>query len=372
MFLAIVVFILIFSFLIISHEMGHLIAAKKSGVKVEEFGIGYPPRIWGKKFRGTIYSINWIPFGGFVKIYGEDSSEESIKDKTSFYNKPPRVKAIILVSGVLVNVLVAVLLFYAFLGFNGFQTFQSQLFDYQFPFGEQRDHIAVSYVAPESPAELAGIEPYDLILSFNGKEVSDADNFISLVEEKQGEKVILSLENLNTGEQSSVTVVPRENPPENEGAMGVGIARVSRLSYKGTARVFSGFIHTANISHFSFSVLGHLIKTSVQEKDISYISQSVAGPVGILAFTKITMAGGFWQIINLIAIISLALATVNILPIPAADGGRLMFVLYEVIFKKQAPVKLEKMVNLIGFYILLVLLFLVTYKDIIQFKDILF
>ena len=352
MLLAFIIFILIFSFLIISHEMGHLIAAKRAGIKVEEFGIGYPPRIWGKKFKGTIYSINWIPFGGFVKIYGEDLSNESVKDKKSFYNKPPRIKAIVLVSGVVVNILVAILLFYAFLGFNGFQTFQSQLFDYQFPFGEQENHLAVSYVAPESPAEATGIEPYDLILSLNGREVSDADNFISLIKENQGKEVILSLENLNTGEERSVAVVPRENFPEDEGSLGISIARVSRLSYKGTDKIFSGFIHTANLSHFSFSVLGYLIRTSIQEKDISYVSQSVAGPVGILAFVKITMVGGFWQIINLIAIISLALGMVNILPIPAADGGRLMFVLYEVIFGKQAPAKLERGVNLIGFYLL--------------------
>ena len=372
MLLAIIVFILIFSFLIISHELGHLLAAKKAGVKVEEFGIGYPPRIWGKKFKGTIYSINWIPFGGFVKIYGEDLGQESIKDKKSFYNKPPRIKAGILVSGVLVNILVAILLFYCFLGFNGFETFQSQLFDYQFPFGEQKNHIVVSSISDQSPAQAAGIEPYDLILSLNGREMDNIDDFISLIKENQGQEVILAIQNLNTKENREVIVTPRENPPENEGALGAGIARVSRLSYKGVGKIFSGITHTANLTHFSFSVLGYLIKTSVQEKDISYVSQSVAGPVGILAFTKLTMAGGFWQIINLIAIISLALGIMNILPIPAADGGRLMFVLYEVVFNKQAPPKLERMVNLIGFYILLGLLFLVTYKDIIQFKDILF
>ncbi|MBU4023417.1 site-2 protease family protein [Patescibacteria group bacterium] len=372
MLLAIIVFLLIFSFLIISHELGHLIAAKKAGVEVEEFGIGYPPRIWGKKFKGTIYSINWIPFGGFVKIYGEDLGEDTVKDKKSFYNKPPRVKAMILVSGVLVNILVAILLFYCFLGFNGFESFQSQLFDYEFPFGEQENHIVVSSISDQSPAQEVGLEPYDLILSLNGKEVDDANNFISLIKERQGEEVILSLENLKTKESREVIVIPRENPPENEGALGAGIAVVSRLSYKGSGKIFSGITHTANLSHLSFSVLGYLIKTSVQEKDISYVSQSVAGPVGILAFTKLTMAGGFWQIINLVAIISLALGIMNILPIPAADGGRLMFVLYEVVFNKQAPPKLERMINLIGFYLLLALLFLVTYKDIVQFKDILF
>jgi len=118
--------------------------------------------------------------------------------------------------------------------------------------------------------------------------------------------------------------------------------------------------------------MGNLIKTSIAEKNIEPLSSSVSGPVGILVFTKLSMAGGAWQVFYLIAAISLALGTINILPIPAADGGRLVFVLYEAIFKKRAPAKLERRVNLVGFFILIIVLFLVTFKDIIQFKDILF
>jgi len=372
MILAIIVFLLIFSFLIISHEMGHYWAAKRAGVKVEEFGIGYPPKIWGKKIKGTLYSINWIPFGGFVKIYGEDLGEETLNDEKSFYNKKPRTKAFILVAGVLVNIIIAVVVFYIFLGFNGFTSYQAQIFDYQFPFGDQRDIPLVSMVVEGSPAESVGIVPYDLILEINGIEINNVDQFIYIENEHLGEEINLLIENFKTREQREVRVTPREDASEEEGALGMGLGTVSRLSYKGGEKIISGFLHTGNLTHFSFSVLGYLVKTSIQEKDITYVSQSVAGPVGILAFTKITVAQGFWQVINLLGLIAIALAIVNILPIPAADGGRLMFVLYEVVFRKKAPAKLEKMVNAVGFFLLLGLLFLVTYKDIVQFKDILF
>lgn len=372
MFLALVIFLIIFSFLIISHELGHFLSAKRAGVKVEEFGLGYPPRAWGKRIKGTLYSLNWIPFGGFVRIYGEDPTKDNVQDKKSFYNKPPGIKAVILVSGVLVNILIAILLFYLFLGVSDFKTYQSQLFDYQFPFGEQKNYPAVSYVVADSPAEKVGIKPYDLILSFNGKPVEDIHLLVDKINKNQGQEAAFLLKNLNTGERREVLVKLRANPTEEQGALGVALAEVSELQYSGAEKIFAGFIHSANLTHFSFSALGYLIKVSVAERDITPLSQSVAGPVGIFAFTKMTMAAGFWQIINLVAIISLALAIVNILPIPAADGGRLMFVLYEVVFGKKAPPALERNVNLAGFVILIILLFLVTYKDIVQFKDILF
>jgi regulator of sigma E protease len=124
MILVLIVFLLIFSFVIVAHEFGHFLVAKKLGVRVEEFGIGYPPRIWGKKIKGVIYSINWIPVGGFVKIYGENSEQESVSDSDSFCAKPPRIKASILLAGIVVNFLVAVVLFYFLLSMQNFQTFQ--------------------------------------------------------------------------------------------------------------------------------------------------------------------------------------------------------------------------------------------------------
>jgi regulator of sigma E protease len=373
MIIALILFILIFSFLILAHEGGHFFMAKRAGVRVEEFGIGYPPRIFGKKIGETIYSINWIPFGGFVKIYGEDLNEETLKDKESFSNKPPRIKTSILLAGVAVNFLIAIIFFYIFLGFNNFETYQAQIFDYDFPFGTQEVYPAVSYVVENSPAAEVGVEPYDLILSFNGQRVSETEKLIEKIDLNKGKEVNLLLENINSKETKEVKVLLREEKTEKEGLLGVGLGEISKISYqKGGNKMFSGILHTFNIGHFSLTAMGHLIKVSFQERNIEPLSQSVAGPVGILAFTKLTMAGGFWQVFYFVAVISLALGIVNILPIPASDGGRMVFVLYEIIFRKRAPAKLERNVNMVGFFVLVALLFLVTYKDIIQFKDILF
>ena len=373
MILAFFIFIFIFSFLIISHELGHFFVARKAGIEVEEFGIGYPPRIWGKKFGKTLYSINWIPFGGFVKIKGEDLSEESLKDPKGFASQRPRTKAAVLIAGAAANLLTAIILFYFFLGFNNFQTFQTQLFDYKFPFGQQDNFPAISYVVKDSPADISGLHSYDLVISANNQKMHDSKDLINFTEEHKGEEVSLIVQGIRSQEQRVIKITPRINPPKDQGAMGVGLGDVSRLRYDGIGnKVFSGVLHTLNLGDFSFFALGHLIKASVVQGNIKPLSSSVSGPVGILAFTEMSMAGGFWQIINLIAAIALALAIANILPIPAADGGRLVFVLYEAIFHKQVPIKLEQKVNTFGFYLIIILLVLVTYKDIVQFKDILF
>src|SRR6056297_2985054 len=147
MIVSLLIFILIFSFLILTHEFGHFIIAKKSGVKVEEFGLGYPPRIFGKKIGETVYSVNWIPFGGFVSLYGEDPDEREEDNERNFSSKSPLVKTGILSAGVIINFLTAVVIFYLLLALSGFQTSQTQLFDYQFPFGQQENQAVVSQVA---------------------------------------------------------------------------------------------------------------------------------------------------------------------------------------------------------------------------------
>jgi len=343
-------------------------------VRVEEFGIGYPPRIWGKKIKGVIYSINWIPVGGFVKIYGENSEEETMKDSDSFCAKPPRIKARILLAGIGANLLAAIILFYFLLGFHNFQTFQGQFFDYRFPFGQQTDYPMISEVLDGSPAQKAGINEFDVVIAGNGEYFSNSEELINFINQNKGEEIILRLVNVhNPDKEKIVNLVPRVNPPENSGAIGVMLGDVSRLSYEGLSnKVFSGVLHTLNLGDFTFSALGHLIKVSIAERNIQPLSSSFSGPIGILAFTKLSMDSGVWQLFYFIAAISLGLAVVNILPIPAADGGRLVFVIYEAIFKKRAPAKVERVVNGFGMFFLLALFIVISIKDIIQFKDILF
>jgi regulator of sigma E protease len=231
----------------------------------------------------------------------------------------------------------------------------------------------ISEVINDSPAQEAGIKEFDVVISGNDQKFLNSDDFISFVNKNKGQEIVLRLVNAHDPIERTVSIVPRENPPENSGAMGVMLGDVSRLVYKSAPeKVFSGFLHALNLGHFTFSALGHLIKTSIVERNIEPLSTSFSGPVGILAFTKLSMASGTWQLFYFIAVISLGLAAVNILPIPAADGGRLVFVIYEWIFRKRAPVKFERAVNSFGMFFLLALFLVITIKDIIQFKDILF
>ncbi len=374
MFLSIFVTILILSFLVISHEFGHFIVAKKTGVKVEEFGIGYPPRIWGIKKGETIYSFNLIPFGGFVRLYGEERKEgEYEKDPRSFNAKSVKVKALILSAGVIMNFLVAVVIFYFLLGFSGFKSKQSLIFDYHFPFGKQENFVLVSFVAKNSPAEKIGLKPGTIILSINNQSVDSPEKVIQLTNQNKGKEILLKVKDFQSEEIRMIKVIPRESFPQGEGPLGIGIIGMSEISYNSFLEKMSvGFLHSANLLHYSVVVFGHLIKESFQKKNIKVLSSGVAGPIGILAMTKVTLVQGLFSVLNLLALISLALVMVNIIPFPALDGGRLFFLVLESVIGKKIPEKVEQKINLIGFVFLILLLILVTIKDVSQFGKLLF
>ncbi|MBM3250775.1 MAG: site-2 protease family protein [Candidatus Nealsonbacteria bacterium] len=374
MFLTIIVFLFILGFLILTHEFGHFIVAKKSGIRIEEFGIGFPPRIWGKKKGETVYSINLIPFGGFVKLYGEDEVDKKyLRDPQSFSAKPIWVKLLVIIAGVAMNFLLASLIFYFLLAVSGFVSQQFLVFDYQFPLGRQKNFPLVLAIEDGSPAVEIGIKPGNVIISGNGARFRSIEEFISFVDEKKGENILLKVRDFKSQEIREVSVVPRISFPEGEGPLGVRLGEVAELRYENFfEKTLAGFLHSLNFAHYSISAFGHLIKLSFQEETIKPLSSSVVGPVGILAITKITLKEGIIALLNLMALISLALAVVNIFPFPALDGGRLIFIGLEGLTGKKIPLEVEKNINLIGFVLLILLLILISYKDIVQFKDILF
>jgi len=367
MILELIVFILILSFLIFIHEFFHFLAAKRANVKVEEFGFGLPPRIFGKKIGETIYSINLLPFGGFVRLYGEDRYQEVEKER-SFISQKPLVKAKILLAGVTANFLLAILFFYIVLGLENFSVFLPSLFGQKFLFGEESQYIVVGNVAENSPAQRDGIKPYDLIISANGKKINNPQDFVEFVHQQKGKEIVLEVKNLKEGEKRQIKTTPREHPPKGQGPLGVAISTIVHLEYKSLSqKIFSGFLHSLNILDYSFKLFGRLIKVSFEKKTIQPIAESVSGPVGIFFLVKITLKEGVGALLNLIALLSLSLGLINILPIPATDGGRLIFVLYEALFKKPIPEKIERNFNLAGYIVLILLLFLITFKDIRQF-----
>jgi regulator of sigma E protease len=352
------IFVLALSILVLVHEFGHFIFAIKSGIKVEEFGLGLPPRIWGKKIGGTIYSINWLPLGGFCKLYGEDPpSPEATegqmsqkKMKGSFYYKSPWQKFIVVIGGVLMNLLLAILVFTTVYLIIGVPV--------------ETDRVKIVAVAENSPAMEAGIKEGDWIKSVDGTAISQGHELIELVDDKKGGEISLFVERENMEE--TIVLEVRENPPENEGRLGVAISNVEMEKikwyefYKGIGAGFREAYYWGRIiASGVVGMLSQLFSGSVP-KDVS-------GPLGIYeATSSIKNNQGMLAVIHFFGVVSVNLAVVNILPLPALDGGRLLFIIYEMITKKKAKQSFEAIVNNIGMIFLLGLIFLVTFGDIVR------
>lgn len=371
MLLTIIIFVLILGFLIFIHEFGHFISAKKMGVRVEEFGIGFPPSIWKKKIGETVYSINLIPLGGFVKLYGEGG--EGSKDSKSFSSKSLSQKTIMILSGTMMNFILAVILFYFLLAANGFQSQFLLIFDYQFPFGNQQKFTEILAVAENSPAQKAGLEPEDIILKAEENEFKNSIQLIQFINQNKGREITLTLKKAGSEKIEEIKIIPRIEPPQNEGALGVALGDMIEVKYGSFwQKTTSGFLHSLNLSHLTFVGLGYYVKTSFIQKDVKPLASSVVGPVGILALTKLTLSQGFEQLIFLLALISLALALINVLPLPPLDGGIILLILSEAITGRKISAKTERRIQEIGFIFFIVLFILIAFKDFFQFKDILF
>lgn len=531
-----IVFFLVFSVLVLIHEWGHFYAARKSGIKVEEFGIGMPPRIWGKKKGETIYSVNWIPFGGFVRLLGEDASDpKALKDKRSFAAKPPRLRILVVTAGVLMNFLLAYLL----LTFGFIFGIQPLILNAD----EVLDHldrgtihtengIIVKNVEEGSPAAQAGLMPDDKILELNGREIFMADQVKSIIESPDQKAVIATIErdgdtqriNMVAQEQQSlgfktyeILTLPRVaikdvEPGSQSAASGLksgdiilrindrqiyftdeylaAVRSASQVTYEimrddevkvvnvnlgngGKVIVSSVFPGTpaekggiekgdiirevngqninvpedilnavekstegdvnykivrdeevfespikpnqngmigvglSNLSSYESDQLSvyatDLPVSVIQIDDVRYpaweapivafnecirlgvltvdmagnvfssvftrltVPEGVAGPVGIAQLTHVFVQEGFFSMVRFVALLSLSLAIINILPFPALDGGRLLFILAEVIIGRRVGVKFEAWVHAIGFLILMLLVLAVTYSDILRF-----
>lgn len=390
------VFLLILTVLVLIHEAGHYFVAKRLGIKVEEFGWGMPPRLWGKKIGETIYSINWLPIGGFVKLYGEDEAGsgkvdlESPKKKVrksdldrAFFARSVWQRGAVVVAGVVMNVLLAALIYYVFLGISGFKTELPLLTDHEFVGVNQTNKVnslVVTSVVENSPASEAGFkectEEYcGQITEINGNTFETSDEFVEIVKEKAGSEVSFTVVDLVTGDTEEKMVIPRVDPPEGEGALGIafGTNLSAVLSYETPVqKFFSGFTHPYNLMAYQFDILGRLISVSIEEKDVAPVSDAVSGPVGIFVVTGEVLKTPdlqerFLNLLNLAGLLSISLAFFNILPIPALDGGRLFFIIIEAVTGKKVNERVETLVHTIGMAVLLALIVLISFKDVTQF-----
>jgi regulator of sigma E protease len=368
--LAILIALVAITFLVTIHEFGHFLTAKYFKVKVEEFGIGFPfpGRIWGKKIGETLYTINWLPAGGFVRLFGEDEDE---KHPRSFSSKPAWQRATIIVAGVVVNIVFAFVLFSFLLGFSGWKTEIPLIYiENQFPFGHQENQIFISEVEKDSPAASAGLASGDIIMSIDGEKVDEVAELQESIKEKQGQPVQLTIRNTRNDSEKDVVAIPRVDPPEGQGRLGVaGLGVVAVLSYPSLAeKVLVGPMHSANMIQYQDVVLKSLFTKSVSEGTVEPVRQNVSGVLGIVGFVILLINsfgfGALVPLLTIMALLSLLLGIINVLPLPAVDGGRLFFVLFELITRKKMNATAERWIHTVGFGLLLILFVLVTVNDI--------
>lgn len=365
--LSIIIFIVILSVLVILHELGHFVMAKRAGIGVEEFGIGLPPRAWGKKIGETVYSVNWLPFGGFVRLVGEDPQDKRREQQNSFYIKTVRQRANVVVAGVLVNFILAIVIFYIILFALNFKVSLPLLVEHKFKFVDQSKQVLVVEVGKDSPAETAGIKSGESIIQVDGTGIGARDQLQGIIRLAEGEDLTLTLENPINNRTREVVVRPVYNQTLDAPALGVGLGELVVLNYQTLPqKVFSGLIHSYNTLDYSIRIFGQLISLAVQQRDITPVSEGVSGPVGIARITREAVALGPISVLQLAGLLSLNLALVNILPIPALDGGRFFFIIVEAVTRKRVHASVEKWAHSIGFALLLALIFLVTYNDILK------
>jgi len=365
-----IVFAIILGIVVFVHELGHFWAAKKTGVGVEEFGVGFPPKIWKKKKGETEYFIGTIPFGGMTKIFGMDENDlEKDKSDKAYETKGTGTKLLICGGGIIMNLIFAVVIFYFLVATSGFRIVQPLFyFEYEFPFGTQENRIMIGNVEPESPAALAGLKKYDVVVSVNREEMDSTDEFISIVNENKGKEVLIKLID---GKELRAT--PRIETSETKGPLGVQLRETAILTYNSSIeKALVGFLHAWNITDYSFSALGKIFSYSVKQGSIEPLASSMTGPVGIFAITKVTMERGLYEIFNLIGILSIALGISNLLPIPAMDGAKLIFTCLQAINKKIFSKELQVRIEGFGAMFLILLAVLLVFKDFVQFKDIIF
>lgn len=378
--LGIITGLVILVLLVVLHELGHGIVARRNGVIVEEFGVGFPPKAWAKKLKKSILgkdvllSINWLPLGGFVRLKGEQDSAEG---KGSYGGVSYWTKTKILLAGVLVNWLTAVLLL-TLLSLNGIPKILDDQFTMSGDTQVVSEPLQIAYVTPDSPASQAGLRLGDKLLRFNGAEVAGSAELTQLTAEHKGEQIELIYDRDGT-EYTAATQLRAENSDE-KGFLGVSTLQREKLRATWSAPIV-GVASTvqftaatlAGTGQVAWNALTGLVQSlsfdqqarETGQKELATVGNNVAGPVGILAIIfPQAQSAGLEQLIFLTAIISLSLAVMNILPIPALDGGRWFTMTLFRILKKPLTKEIEERIQTIGFLVLMGLVVLVTWADV--------
>lgn len=356
--LTLLIFLAVLSVLVFVHEFGHFIAARLLGTKVEEFGFGFPPRLFGIKRGETTYSINWIPLGGFVRLKGESGDFRHEHD--SFAGKKIWQRMVMVSAGVVMNFVLAAVLFTA-----GFIYGMPQNTE-DLPAGARvRDaSVMVGRVLEGSPAAEAGFVMGDSVLVIDGQEFAKIEELQFYINERLDQETKWQIER---GEEArEIAVTPTTLVQTGKPGIGVGLFSVGTVSYPWYLAPARGVELTVGLTGEILRAFGHVITGLVKGEGLAV---DLAGPVGIAVFTGQVAALGFVALIQFVAILSINLAIINFVPFPALDGGRFLFLVIETIRGKPVGQKLETAIHQIGFALLLALILLITYRDLIRFSD---
>lgn len=369
--ITLLIFLAVLSVLVLAHEAGHYVAARLSGVKAEEFGFGFPPRAFGfvrengkwkrvpsgttKTYANTIWSINWLPLGGFVRMKGEEGGTEV--DKDSFAAKGWFARLFILSAGVIMNWVVASLIFGI-----GFMVGVPADLDGVPPGARIKDaHIEVVQVVNDSAAAVAGLELGDTVVSIAKQPVMDLTETLSQLKEVSAPGTPFTMEIKRDDVIREVTLTPKFVPSLNRLGVGIGLSRVGIAQFPWYQAIPQGVLTTVQDTKLILQAFGGLVKQLVWQRQVP---SDVSGPVGIAVMTGKVADQGFWPLMHFAALLSINLAVVNFLPIPALDGGRVLFLLIESIRRKRIHPNWEANIHRVGFIVLISLIVLVTIHDI--------
>jgi len=370
--MAILFFILVLSALVIFHEFGHYFAARIFGIKAEEFGFGFPPRIFGivkdgkrwkiigardrKEYKRTIWSLNWLPLGGFVRIKGEQP--EHANDSDSILMKPIWQRIVVVSAGVFMNWVLATLLFTTIF-IMGTPTYLEDV-----PRDAQisSQYIAVTRVLEGSPADAAGIKTGDKILQINGAAPKDAATLSEGIGKSDIHPIALSID--QSGTQKTVTITPVYLTEVGHTGIGIGLADIGMVSLPPLTAVKDGALMTVTLTQDIVFALGGMVRDIFIHHEVP---QEVSGPIGIAVIAGDIAKQGITPFLQFAGILSVNLAVINLLPIPALDGGRILFLLIEAIRRKPMKRSLEVGIYNIAFLLLIALVLLVTVRDLSRY-----
>lgn len=359
--MSIVIFIVVLVVLIVAHEFGHFIIAKKSGIRVDEFGVGFPPKLWGKKMGETEYTVNAIPFGGFVKIFGENPGEPTIDtDPRSFSNKPREIQALVVAGGIIFNILFAWILISA--GYMiGMPASQDSA-----PFGApvRNSAVVITEVRAETPAATAGLVAGDAIKALRAPDATlapkGAGEIGPFIAAHAGEELAIAYE--RNGKPGEVTVTPVEGVVPDRAAIGIAMDDIGTVRLWPHQALWQGGVMTASLTAETAKGIAQFFK-DLFVRDEAALAQ-VMGPVGLVGVVGDAASVGFSYLLLLAALISINLAIINLIPFPALDGGRLLFIAIEAARGKAINPRVTNTANAVGFALLIALMVLVTWSDI--------